>query len=252
MHRHVLRKLPLVCFIVGVVIIPVMLKAQEAELPLPSGSAVVGEVTKHKGCPIGSFHIARLRLRESTLRVDPMADINLITAVVHRTGLNICPRRFIVTLDGDEIFNHPFVIFVGEHLPMRLSQSEASKLRRYLIGGGFLYVDECPAKLTLREPLKEELQRLLPEYKFQRIPMSHPLYNSFYQIKRIMPAGKGGVHYHEGISINGRLVLVYSTNGEACSWQSWRWAGPICACFPPPFDYAFEFGINLVYYAMTH
>lgn len=228
------------------------LLAQEAELPL-SAPLPSGEVeAKHVKCPIGSFHIARLKLRESTLRVDPMSDINLITAIRTRTNLNICPRRFIITLDDDEIFNHPFVIFIGEHVPMRLNQSEAGKLRRYLLGGGFLYVDECPAKLSLREPLRGELQRLLPEYKLERLPLSHPLYSSFYRITRIPVAGRGGANYHEGISINGRLVLVYSTNGEGCSWQSWRWAGPLCACLPPSFDYAFEFGINLVYYAMTH
>ncbi|MCS7253332.1 MAG: DUF4159 domain-containing protein [Armatimonadota bacterium] len=226
--------------------------AQEAELPL-TGSFPSREVeAKHTKCPIGSFHIARLRLRESTLRVDPMSDINLLTAIRQRTRLNICPKRFIVTLGDDEIFNHPFVIFVGEHVPMRLNQSEAGRLRRYLLGGGFLYVDECPAKLSLREPLRGELQRLLPEYKLERLSLSHPLYNSFYRIVRIPIAGKGGANYHEGISVNGRLVIVYSTNGEGCSWQSWKWAGPLCACLPPPFDYAFEFGINLVYYAMTH
>ncbi|MFA4029305.1 MAG: hypothetical protein GDYSWBUE_002163 [Candidatus Fervidibacterota bacterium] len=226
--------------------------AQEAELPLSSIPPSSEVETKHTECPIGSFHIARLRLRESTLRVDPMSDINLIAAISRRTSLNICPKRFIVTLDDDEIFNHPFVIFIGEHVPMRLNQSEVSKLRRYLLGGGFLYVDECPAKLSLREPLRGELQQLLPEYRLERLPLSHPLYSSFYRITRIPVAGRGGANYHEGISINGRLVIVYSTNGEGCSWQSWRWAGPLCACLPPPFDYAFEFGVNLIYYAMTH
>lgn len=226
--------------------------AQEAEVPptvpVPSGDTE----RKHAGCPIGSFHISRLRLRESTLRVDPMSDINLIAAVKQRTMLNICPRRFIVTLSDDEIFNHPFIIFVGEHVAMRLNRAEREKLRRYLLSGGFLYVDECPAKLSLREPLRNELQRLFPEHKLERLPLSHPLYRSFYLITRIPPSGKGGTTYHEGISINGRLVLIYSANGEACSWQSWQWAGPLCACLPPPFDYAFKFGVNLVCYAMTH
>ena len=227
--------------------------AQEAESevtgPLPQ---VAQALSKHDNCPPGAIHIARLQLRESTLRVDPMSDINLIQALRERTHLNICPNRLIIKLDGDEIFKYPFVLFEGEHKPMNLNAAERDKLRRYLLGGGFLYVDECPAKLRLRPPLKEELQAIVPEHKFERLPITHPLYHCVYDIRRIVPARRNGVTYHEGISINGRLVLVYSINGEGCSWQSWRWMGPLCACLPPSFDYAFEFGVNLVYYALTH
>lgn len=197
--------------------------------------------------------IARLRLRENTLRVDPMSDFNLIQAIVERTGwAHFYPHRVVVTLDNDDLFRFPLMIFVSEHQPMNLNAAERERLRRYLKGGGFLFVSECSAKLRLRPTLRSELQALLPEAKLKPIPLDHALYQAPYRIPRIVPARRSGRTVHEGAELNGRLVLVYSQNAEECSWQSWRWTGPLCACLPPDFEYAFQFGVNLVYYALTH
>ncbi|MCS7192686.1 MAG: DUF4159 domain-containing protein [Armatimonadetes bacterium] len=226
--------------------------------PAPSGEAVLpeGELEPLPPVPKLPPHavaIARLRLRESTLRVDPMSDFNLIRNVSERTGWqHLYPNRVIVSLDNDEIFRFPIVIFVSEHQPMNLTAAERDRLRRYLLGGGFLFVSECSAKLRLRPELRPEIQGILPEAKLKPIPLNHPLYRVPYRIDKIVPARRGGKTFHEGIELDGRLVLVYSQNAEECSWQSWRWTGPMCACLPPEFEYAFRFGVNLVYYALTH
>lgn len=197
--------------------------------------------------------IARLRLRESTLRVDPMSDFNLIRNVAERTGwANFYQHRIVVSLGNDDIFRFPIVVFVSEHQPMNLTAAERERLRRYLKGGGFLFISECSAKLRLRPELRPELQALLPEAKLKPIPLDHALYRVPYRIARIVPARRGGRTFHEGMEVNLRLVLVYSQNAEECSWQSWRWTGPMCACLPPDFEYSFRFGVNLVYYALTH
>ncbi len=135
---------------------------------------------------------------------------------------------------------------------MNLTPAEQERLRRYLRGGGFLFVSECSAKLRLRPELRPELQALLPEAKLKPIPPDHPIYRVPYRIDKVAPARRGGKTFHEGMELDGRLVLVYSQNAEECSWQSWRWTGPMCACLPPDFEYAFRFGVNLVYYALTH
>lgn len=229
-----------------------------SQLPAPSGEAVSPEGELEPLPPVPKLPpnvvaIARLRLRESTLRVDPMSDFNLIRNVAERTGWrHLYLNRVIVSLDNDDIFRFPITIFVSEHQPMNLNNTERERLRRYLLGGGFLFVSECSAKLRLRPELRSELQAILPEAKLKPIPLNHPLYRVPYRIDKIVPARRGGKTFHEGMELNGRLVLVYSQNAEECSWQSWRWAGPMCACLPPDFEYAFRFGVNLVYYALTH
>ncbi len=196
--------------------------------------------------------VARLRLREDTLRVDPMSDINLIAAVRERLGWShIYPERIVVGLNSDLIFRFPFLIFVSEHHPMNLSRREKERLRQFLARGGFLFASECDAKLRLRPSIRSELLTVVPEGRWIRIPSDHILYQVPFPIA-IVPAGRGGQRYHEGVEINGRLCLVFSQNAEECSWQSWKWLGPRCACAPPDFDYAFSFGANLLYYALTH
>ena len=196
--------------------------------------------------------IARLQLRESTLRVDPMADFNLSRSILKRTNLLLGLDRAVVELKNDDIFNYPFLVFCSEHGKMNLNDLEREKIRRYLVGGGFIYIDDCNAKLRLRSDLRGEINALAPKHQLKPIPLSHPLYRCYYDIKRIVPARRGGPRYHEGLEIDGRLALVYSLNGEGCSWQSWKWAGPLCSCLPSDYDYAFEFGTNLLFYALTH
>ncbi|MFA0742569.1 MAG: hypothetical protein DFNUSKGM_002694 [Candidatus Fervidibacter sacchari] len=226
--------------------------------PPPSGEAVAPEERLEPLPPVPKLPphviaIARLRLRESTLRVDPMSDFNLIRNVSERTGWShLYQQRVIVSLDNDDIFRFPIVIFVSEHQPMNLSPAERERLRRYLKGGGFLFISECNAKLRLRPELRPEIQAILPEAKLQPIPPDHPIYRVPYRIDKIPQARRGGKTFHEGMELNGKLVLVYSQNAEECSWQSWKWTGPMCACLPPDFEYAFRFGVNLVYYALTH
>jgi hypothetical protein len=235
------------------------LMAAVSQPPAPPAGEAVGPPEKLEALPPAPqlpphiIAIARLRLRESTLRVDPMSDFNLIRNVAERTGwTHLYPQRVIVSLDNDDLFRFPVLIFVSEHQPMNLTPTERERLRRYLKGGGFLFVSECSAKLRLRPELRPELQALLPEAPLKPIPLNHPLYRVPYHIDRIVPARRGGKTFHEGMELNGRLVLVYSQNAEECAWQSWRWTGPLCACLPPDFEYAFRFGVNLVYYALTH
>ncbi|MCS7223003.1 MAG: DUF4159 domain-containing protein [Armatimonadetes bacterium] len=196
--------------------------------------------------------IARLRLREDTLRVDPMADLNLIAAVRERLKWShLYPERVVLTLDGEDLFRFPFLLFVSEHQPMNLTTAEREKLRNFLRRGGFLFASECDAKLRLRPSIKSELLTIVPEGKWIRLPHDHTIYRVPYKVK-IVPAGKGGRTFHEGVLLNGRVCLVFSQNAEECSWQSWKWMGPRCACWPPDFDYAFAFGVNLFYYSLTH
>ncbi len=229
-----------------------------SQQPEPTGEAVaplrqIEQLPPVPKLPPHVVAIARLRLRESTLRVDPMSDFNLIRNVAERTGWsNLYQQRVVVSLDNDDIFRFPIVIFVSEHQPMNLTPVERERLRSYLKGGGFLFVSECSAKLRLRPELRPELQALLTESKLKPIPKDHPIYRVPYRIDKIVPARRGGKTFHEGMELDGRLVLVYSQNAEECSWQSWRWTGPMCACLPPDFEYAFRFGVNLVYYALTH
>src|SRR5580693_7138289 len=47
-----------------------------------------------------------------------------------------------VEVGSHDIFNYPFIHMTG-HGRVALSDSEAANLRKYLVGGGFLHIDDC-------------------------------------------------------------------------------------------------------------
>src|SRR6187399_948511 len=66
---------------------------------------------------------------------------NLIRFCNQNLGTNIDAEQAIVEAGSPEIFNYPFVHMTG-HGNWVLSQQEADNLRNYLIGGGFLHIDD--------------------------------------------------------------------------------------------------------------
>ena len=168
----------------------------------------------------------------------------------------------------------------GGHAASHLSSRERQRLRKYLIEkGGVLFVDTLPRiissyygkRQTLGPPypwstrMKRELRTILPEYDFQNIDNQHQLYHCFYNLGG-MPPGlaktKSGPDvasgffgflfspsaYLQGISIDGRLSLIYSEKALALIANDYT---------PSSFDYlttkaAFRFLTNVVVYGLTH
>jgi len=168
----------------------------------------------------------------------------------------------------------------GLHAANHLSSRERQHLRKYLIEkGGVLFVDTLPRiissyygkRQTLGPPypwstrMKRELRTILPEYDFQNIDNQHQLYHCFYNLGGMppgLPRTKSGPDvasgffgflfspsaYLQGISIDGRLSLIYSEKALAYIANDYT---------PSSFDYlttkaAFRFLTNVVVYGLTH
>jgi hypothetical protein len=72
------------------------------------------------------------------------------------------------------LFHHPFLYMTG-HGDIRLTNAERLRLRKYLIGGGFLWADD---NYGLDQSLRRELRSLFPENPLVELPSTHPLYSS--------------------------------------------------------------------------
>ena len=66
---------------------------------------------------------------------------NLITFCNSNLGTNINPEQGIVEVGSPEIFDYPFLHMTG-HGNWVLSNAEAENLRKYLVSGGFLHIDD--------------------------------------------------------------------------------------------------------------
>lgn len=140
---------------------------------------------------------------------NPTALPNLVAFANERISTTISTQIGTVEVGSSQLFNYPFVYMTG-HGNVVFSAQEAENLRTYMMGGGFLHVDD---NYGLDPYFRREIRKVFPEYELIELPYSHPLYNQRFQF----PNGLPKVHEHDGkppqgfgIIHDGRLVLFYS------------------------------------------
>jgi len=156
------------------------------------------------------FQIATLRYGGGgDWYANPTALPNLIEFANKNTGMTISNQIATVEVGSAQIFNFP-VIYMTGHGNVFFNQQEANNLRNYLLGGGFLHVDD---NYGLDEFFRREIVKVFPEYELVELPFSHPIYHQMYKF----PNGVPKIHEHDGkppqgfgIIHEGRLVLFYS------------------------------------------
>ncbi len=140
---------------------------------------------------------------------NPTSLTNLIGYCNAELGMNLNPQYAVVEVGSAELFNYPFVHLTG-HGNVLFSAQEAQNLRTYLIGGGFLHIDD---NYGLKEYVVSQMKKVFPELEFIELPFSHPIYHQKYSF----PNGLPKIHEHDnlppkgyGLIYEGRLVCFFS------------------------------------------
>lgn len=114
-----------------------------------------------------------------------------------------------VEVGSPDIFNYPLVHMTG-HGNVSFDKAEADNLRAYLLGGGFLHIDD---NYGLKDFVTAQMQKVLPELEWVELPYSHPLFQSPYAF----PNGLPKIHEHDmktpqafGMIYEGRLVCLFT------------------------------------------
>ncbi|WP_111628162.1 DUF4159 domain-containing protein [Larkinella arboricola] len=134
---------------------------------------------------------------------------NLIKFCNTNLRMNIFPEEDIVEVGSPELFSYPFVHMTG-HGNVVFTDAEAQNLRRYLMSGGFLHIDD---NYGLDKFIRREMKKVFPELTFIELPYNHPVYHQKFNFTNGLPK----VHEHEGkapqgfgLIWEGRLVCFYS------------------------------------------
>lgn len=134
---------------------------------------------------------------------------NLIKFCNQNLNMNINKEEAIVEVGSAELFSYPFVHMTG-HGNVVFSDAEAENLRKYLVNGGFLHIDD---NYGMDKFIRAEMKKVFPELNFVELPYTHPIYHQKYKF----PKGLPKVHEHDnkppqgfGIVYQGRLVCFYS------------------------------------------
>lgn len=134
---------------------------------------------------------------------------NLIAFSNTENGTNLNPEEDIVEVGSRDIFLYPYIYMTG-HGNVVFSDADASNLRKYLIAGGFLHIDD---NYGLDKFIRLELKKVFPELELAELPFDHPIYHQKFDF----PKGLPKIHEHDGkpaqgfgLVYEGRLVAFYS------------------------------------------
>lgn len=144
---------------------------------------------------------------------NPTALPNLAKFCNDNLGTNFDPDYATVEVGSAELFNYPFLHMTG-HGNVVFSDAEASNLRNYLIGGGFLHIDD---NYGMDPFVRPAMKKVFPELEFIELPFQHPVYHQKYEFKNGLPK----IHKHDdkpaqgfGLFWEGRLVCFYSYQSD--------------------------------------
>jgi len=169
-------------------------------------------------------------------------------SAVQRVSTIATERRFkSVKLDSDELFSFPFVVMTGEK-EFYLSSRERENLRRYLTSGGFLLASAGCSSEEWDKAFRREIGQVLSDRKLEQIPRSHAIFNTVTSITRLNLASGGGEAELEGLEHDGKLVVVYSSQGLNDTDNT---VG-CCCCGGNEIVNALEVNVNILVYALTH
>lgn len=198
----------------------------------------------------------------------PDSDLNLSYRLQQITSMRVDPDGRILRLTDPALAGFPF-LYVVEPGGLWLSDAEAEALRKYLLNGGFLLLDDFWGE-TEWENCAEVLRRVFPDREFVELPLDHPLYQRPFRIreKGQVPNYRTGENsrytgvtwerpdarevHHRGISDDqGRLMVLATHNTD--NGDGWEREGE----YPYFFEnfsekFAYPLGINIIFYTMTH
>ena len=196
-----------------------------------------------------SFRIARLKYngggdwyanRTALQNLVSFCNLNLFT--------NMDPEEGVADVGSATLFQYPFIYVTG-HGNILFSEAEAKNLRKYLMGGGFLHIDD---NYGLDKYVRPQMKKVFPELNFVELPASHPIYHQKY----VFPRGLPKVHEHDGkraqgfaLIYRGRMVCFYTY--ECDLGNGWEDYGTYEGDSEATRQKALKMGANIIQFALS-
>ena len=199
----------------------------------------------------------------------PDSDWNFSYRLQELTSLKVDPNGRVLELTDPELFDFPFLFMNGVG-SLQFTLDEAIALRRHLLNGGFLMVDDFWGETELDE-FMNQMWRVLPNRKPIDLPLSHELFHivydlnvkpqvpdirtwrsgSMFETNHPPPHGDKLPHFLAYHDDQGRIIALLCHNNDlGDGWEREGAETDYFETFSVPFSY--PMGINIITYAMTH
>jgi len=178
---------------------------------------------------------------------NPTSLPNLVEFCNQNLGTKISTKIETVAAGDPSIFNYPFVHMTG-HGNVIFTNDEAENLRNYMIGGGFLHIDD---NFGMDPFIRPEFKKIFPTIDLVELPFTHIIFNQKYKF----PNGLPKIHEHDnqraqafGILYEGRLVCLYTFETDlGDGWED----QPVHGDSEEKRLEALKMGANIIQYVFT-
>ncbi len=204
-------------------------------------------------------------------RIDsPDSDLNFSYRLQQVTSIKVNPEGKYLALTDKELFDYPF-IYIVEPGRLTFSPEEAQILRRYLLNGGFLMLDDFWGDEDW-DNISQEFKLVFPDRQPAELELDHPIFHCVFDIKEKpqVPGVSWGIrseftgqtwerhgpgcetpHYRAITDDKGRIMVMFCHNTDL--GDGWEREGENEYYFREFSEKkAYPMGINIVFYAMTH
>jgi hypothetical protein len=204
----------------------------------------------------------------------PDADLNLSYRLQELSAMRVNPEPKVLEITDPALFHYPWVFMSGAG-NIILSEEEAVILRRYLLNGGFMMVDDFWGQAEW-DGVQRAMKQVFPDRDPVDVPRSHPLFHCLFdlpdslslQTPNIMWAIRNrntGITWeddHEGgntrenhfralFDDKGRLMVFFCHNTDnGDGWEEESSDPWFFTEFSEKKNY--PLGFNVIFYVMTH
>ncbi len=199
------------------------------------------------------------------------SELNFSLRLQQLTTIKVNPEPMVLELTDPRLFENPF-IYIIEPGDLMFHEPEVAALRKYLLKGGFLMVDDFWGDSEY-ENFYREIKRVFPDREPEEVPLEHEIFHCVYDLKEkpqlpsIHSAWAGrerGVtweprydsdtsvpHYRAIYDDAGRIMVFICHNTDL--GDGWEREGEDPWYFEEfSVKKAYPLGINIVTYAMSH
>jgi hypothetical protein len=200
----------------------------------------------------------------------PDADLNFSYRLQQLTSLQVNPNPVVVDIDSDQMKHYPFIYMI-EPGNISITDPEAEVLRKYMLNGGFILVDDFWG-VEEWAGFYQAFKQIWPDREFEEIPLEHDIFSIVFPIK-VKPQipsvghamagrsqgvtfewdkpGSETVHYRGVFDDKRRLMMLIGWNTDL--GDGWEEEGTDPWYFREFSEkYAYPLGINILFHVLTH
>jgi hypothetical protein len=190
----------------------------------------------------------------------PEAEVNLLA--IMNSVTNMRPRRDgtkVLAMDDPQLFRYP-VSYMTEAGYWEITDREAAALRKYLLKGGFLILDDTrdgfsPGNRGFAN-IEANFRKVFPDLHFVDLTIAHPIFHAFFDVPSLDVVrqfyDRGEPQFKAlfaGNDPDKRIMVMLNFNTDVSNYWEFSAQG-----FVPVSDSneAYELGVNYLVYALTH